>query len=117
MPPNPPWTAWPALNAPLSELVDEMRERHPSSGEINFHVPNAPDVVDSIRKIYAPDATNIDLLDGLSAEFKTWRFNVRASNTEPLLRLNVESRGDPALVKAKTAELSEYIDKNDRGMV
>ena len=54
---------------------------------------------------YTPHAIAVDRIDGLSFEFTTWRFNLRSSNTEPLLRLNVESRGDEALMREKTAEL------------
>ncbi len=59
---------------------------------------------------YAPSAKSVDFTDGLSMEFDRWRFNLRASNTEPLVRLNVESRADPALLKAKTDELLRHLD-------
>ena len=58
---------------------------------------------------YRPGAVNIDYTDGLSVEYTHWRFNLRSSNTEPLIRLNVESRGDAALMKAKTAQLLTLI--------
>jgi len=58
---------------------------------------------------YQPEAKSVDHTDGVSVEFERWRFNLRSSNTEPLIRLNVESRGDEALMRAKTAELLELI--------
>ena len=58
---------------------------------------------------YRPAARSEDLTDGVSLEFDTWRFNLRTSNTEPLIRLNVESRGDAVLMRQKTAELLELI--------
>jgi phosphomannomutase len=90
----------------LSSLVGERLRAFPSSGEINrkLAVP-APEVLDRIEAQYAPDALAVDHTDGVSVEFADWRFNLRASNTEPVIRLNVESRGDEALMRARTAEL------------
>ena len=93
----------------LSALVDERMERFPASGEINRTVDDAAEVLARIELTYAGEAERIEHVDGLSMEFSRWRFNLRASNTEPLLRLNVESRGDAALMKARTAELLEQI--------
>lgn len=64
-----------------------------------------------VRGIYAPTALHEDSLDGINLEFRDWRFNLRMSNTEPLLRLNVESRGDRALLEDKTAELLAPLDR------
>ncbi len=93
----------------LSALVADMRERHPSSGEINFRVSSAKAVTDRLEKRYRGKAVHIDGLDGLSMEFDDWRFNVRASNTEPLLRLNVETLGNPALLKKRVSEVAKAI--------
>ena len=93
----------------LSSLVAEMRDLHPSSGEINFLVDSADAVTERLCASYSPEAVRIDRLDGLSMEFPDWRFNVRASNTEPLLRLNVESLGNPALLKRRVSEVAKTI--------
>jgi phosphomannomutase len=92
-------------SAKLSSLVADRVAKFPASGEINRTVADANAVLKRIQAAYANDALAIDHVDGLSMEFTEWRFNLRASNTEPLLRLNVESRGDEALMRAKTAEL------------
>ena len=94
---------------PLSELVGERMRAFPSSGEINRRVENAAVTIKKIEAQYAAVADSVNHVDGLSAEYSDWRFNLRASNTEPLLRLNVESRGDEALMKTKTAELLKAI--------
>jgi phosphomannomutase len=94
---------------PLSELVGERIAKYPASGEINRRVDDAAATQAAVRRRYERDAVAIDTTDGLGMEFARWRFNLRASNTEPLIRLNVESRGDPALMEAKTAELLEAI--------
>jgi phosphomannomutase len=91
--------------ATLSTLVGERMRAFPASGEINRKVKDAPAVIARVESEYTPRAIAVDRTDGLSCEFPTWRFNLRSSNTEPLLRLNVESRGDEALMRAKTAEL------------
>ncbi len=90
---------------PLSELVGERIARYPASGEINRKVTDAKQTMSEVQAKYQASAKSVDFTDGLSMEFDQWRFNLRASNTEPLIRLNVESRGDIALMKAKTAEL------------
>ena len=95
---------------PISEMVAERIERYPVSGEINRTLSDPDGAIRRIEDRYAGSATAIDRTDGLSMEFDTWRFNVRKSNTEPLLRLNVESRGDRALMEQKTAELLALID-------
>ena len=91
--------------ASLSQLVGERMRAFPASGEINRKVKDAPAVIARVEADYTPGALAVDRSDGLSVEFSKWRFNLRSSNTEPLLRLNVESRGDTALMRAKTAEL------------
>jgi phosphomannomutase len=91
--------------AKLSTLVGERMRAYPASGEINRKVKDAQSVLARLEAEYTPKAVAVDRTDGLSVEFPAWRFNVRSSNTEPLLRLNVESRADAGLMRAKTAEL------------
>ncbi len=94
----------------LGELVRERMQQFPCSGEINFTVSDAQAVMQNIRGRYEPESDDQGLLDGVSLSFNdAWRFNLRASNTEPLLRLNVESRGDETLMQEKTEELSSLI--------
>ena len=90
---------------PLAELVAERMEAYPCSGEINRRVQDAPALMKLVRDKYAASALYEDTLDGVNLEFAQWRFNLRMSNTEPLLRLNVETRGDRALLEDKTAEI------------
>jgi phosphomannomutase/phosphomannomutase/phosphoglucomutase len=94
---------------PLSSLVAERIAQFPASGEINRRVIDAPATIARARQLYEPGARAIDFTDGLSIEFDTWRFNLRSSNTEPLIRLNVESRGDVELMRHKTEELLALI--------
>jgi phosphomannomutase len=84
-----------------------MVAKFPVSGEINSVVDNAADAIARVRKAF-PGGEE-DHTDGLSLDFKTWRFNLRSSNTEPIVRLNVESRGDKSLVEAKAAEILEVL--------
>lgn len=98
----------------LSELVDEMIENFPISGEINFKLTGitAPDILAKLENCYTNfdnNSAKIDKLDGLSVNFPNWRFNVRASNTEPLIRLNIESKGDKQLLQEKTKQLQNWI--------
>jgi len=90
---------------PLSELVALPMSRFPTSGEINRKVPDAKAAIATIREGYGPSALSIDETDGVGMDFPQWRFNLRMSNTEPLIRLNVETRGDRALLEEKTNEL------------
>jgi phosphomannomutase len=94
---------------PLSHLVRERMATFPCSGEINRHVCDVKTVLAAIEQHYGAAAEDIDRTDGISMTMGAWRFNVRGSNTEPVLRLNVESRGDVALMQAKTAELLALI--------
>ena len=94
---------------PLAEMVESRMQAYPCSGEINFRVNDAAVTLDRILAHYAADSPIIDRTDGLSLEFPAWRFNVRSSNTEPLLRLNVETRGDMSLLQDKTDELRRLI--------
>ena len=94
----------------LAGLVGERMRAFPASGEINREIADARGVIARVRAHYEPQAQALDLTDGLSLEFADWRFNLRGSNTEPLVRLNVESRGSEALMREKTAELLQLID-------
>jgi phosphomannomutase len=94
----------------LTELVESRMKAFPASGEINRRLPDAKLVLAAAEARYAPGAERLDFTDGLSVDHKEWRFNVRASNTEPLVRLNVESRGNEALMREKTAELLAFLD-------
>jgi len=91
----------------LSELVEEMENKYPCSGEINRKVTNSADILAAIEKKYSDG--RITKIDGLSVMYDTWRFNIRLSNTEPVMRLNVEVKGDRGLLAAKTRELLEQI--------
>lgn len=95
--------------APLSHYVQAAQQRYPVSGEINLTVAD-PQLVQQRLIQHYPDAQRDDC-DGLSLAFADWRFNLRVSNTEPLVRLNVETRGDPSLLAAKTTELLTLITK------
>lgn len=88
---------------PLSELVGQRQARYPASGEINRKVEDAGQTLEKLHQRYAPEALSVDDTDGYSFEFPEWRFNIRMSNTEPVVRLNVESRGDAALMQRQTA--------------
>ncbi|WP_103255743.1 phosphomannomutase [Tabrizicola aquatica] len=94
----------------LADLASRLRRDHPSSGEVNFTVPDAAAVMARVRATLAPQARSEDWTDGLSLDFGDWRLNLRASNTEPLLRLNVEARGDAGLVAAGVARLRALIE-------
>jgi phosphomannomutase len=93
----------------LSHWVAEAIAAYPCSGEINSTVEDAAAVLARIEQFFAGEVVSIDRTDGLSMEFADWRFNVRMSNTEPVVRLNVESRQDKALMEAKTSELLRLI--------
>ncbi len=93
----------------LSKLVGERIEKFPASGEINRKVDDAKVTMARVQEKYQSASRTADFTDGLSMEFDTWRFNLRASNTEPLIRLNVESRGDRKLMQEKTEELLALI--------
>lgn len=90
---------------PLSALVQERMQAYPCSGEINYKVANVKQVLEKVLTHFLPQQPQVDRTDGLSLTFDTYRFNVRGSNTEPVLRLNVESRGDAALVAEKVREI------------
>ena len=93
----------------LAQLVDERMQAFPASGEINRRVDDAEAVIADISEQFLPEAVSTDHTDGLSLEFNDWRFNLRRSNTEPVIRLNVESRGLPDLMQEKTAMLLDLV--------
>ncbi|AOX62857.1 phosphomannomutase [Stenotrophomonas sp. LM091] len=93
----------------LADLVEARMQKFPCSGEINFKVADAKRSVARVMEHYAAQAPSLDHTDGISANFGDWRFNLRSSNTEPLLRLNVETRGDAALLRARTDEISQLL--------
>jgi phosphomannomutase len=94
----------------LGDLVAGARAAYPSSGEINFRLADADAARAAFEAAYTGAAREVDRLDGLSLTFEGWRANLRASNTEPVLRLNVEAAGDARLVAAKVAEISALLE-------
>ena len=96
------WELISKSNLFLSDLILERKQRFPSSGEINFTVADPENCLEMVNSLFASGATSIDELDGLSMCFENWRFNLRKSNTEPLVRLNIETRGDQFLLREKT---------------
>jgi phosphomannomutase len=98
---------------PLSMLVKERMAEFPCSGEINSRLSNPKVVIEGITSLYSEDAVSIDHTDGVSINFDQWRFNLRSSNTEPVVRLNVESKGEQALMELKTKELLDKIAELD----
>ncbi len=99
-----------ATGKPLSELVGQRIARFPASGEINRKLDDPQQALIAVRERYGPQAIRIDETDGYGFEFPEWRFNLRMSNTEPVIRLNVESRGDRALMEQHTAEILEFLE-------
>jgi phosphomannomutase len=99
-----------ATGQPLSALVAEMQAAFPSSGEINYRLDDPAAAIARIEAAYGPEAIGTDRLDGVSLSFPDWRLNLRTSNTEPVLRLNVETRGDRDLLRARVAELRREIE-------
>jgi phosphomannomutase len=98
-----------SMGTPLSELLEERMQAFPCSGEINFRVADVGILIAEIESYYRPRKPNIDRTDGLTVEFPEWRFNLRGSNTEPLLRLNVETRSNPELLSEMTEEITGII--------
>ncbi|WP_376708396.1 phosphomannomutase CpsG [Shewanella surugensis] len=100
---------------PLSKIIASAIQAFPTSGEINIAINNPTEAINRVKTHYQAQASKIDTCDGISLEFtgdqKEWRFNLRHSNTEPLVRLNVESKGDPQLLKQKTNEVMALLIK------
>lgn len=95
----------------LSLLLNERIAKFPCSGEINRTVADAKSVLRQVEAKFVTAAALVDRTDGLGVEYDSWRFNLRTSNTEPVIRLNVESRNDAKLMQEKTEELLAFIDK------
>ncbi|MGP9704008.1 phosphomannomutase CpsG [Psychrobacter sp. AOP31-E1-50] len=95
----------------LSELVTGYIAAYPSSGELNFRLTthDAPTIISAIEDKFSTDNPTKSMLDGLSLNFGDWRFNIRASNTEPLIRLNIETRGDKPLLNKKIQEIKTWL--------
>jgi phosphomannomutase/phosphoglucomutase len=94
---------------PLSELVKARMKAYPCSGELNYKVADIPSALKKVLTYFSSLNPRIDETDGVSLEFYDWRMNIRASNTEPLLRLNVESRGNVDLVWIKVKEIETLL--------
>jgi len=95
----------------MSELVGERMTAFPCSGEINYRVSDVPAVLEAVKSHFSDQKPELDLTDGLSLELPEWRMNIRASNTEPLLRLNIEARANKALVDRLLKEVEGIIDQ------
>ena len=95
----------------LSELVTGYIQAYPSSGELNFRLTtyDAPTIISAIEEKFSAEKPAKSTLDGLSLDFGEWRFNLRASNTEPLIRLNIEARGDENLLATKTQDIQQWL--------
>jgi len=93
----------------LSDLVTERMQAYPCSGELNYKVNDSAKILAAVQQKYQAENPVLDETDGLSLEFTNWRMNIRSSNTEPLLRLNIESRGDAVLVQQKVKEIEAII--------
>lgn len=92
-------------NSTLEQLVSTRMSTYPASGEINSILTDPISAIERVRTIYESTALSSNEIDGLSLEFSDWRFNLRCSNTEPVVRLNVESRANESLMKEKTEEI------------
>ena len=103
------WEYLSSSNLLLTDLVTKQKNRFPSSGELNFTVPNVATCMERVQNHFLSKAISIDELDGLSMSFDSWRFNLRKSNTEPLVRLNIETRSNRSVLKEKTEELKALI--------
>ncbi|MAS11496.1 phosphomannomutase [Salinisphaera sp.] len=97
---------------PLSTLVEERIAAFPASGEINREIGDPDAALADLESHYGASAQAVEHVDGLSMDFGAWRFNLRKSNTEPVVRLNVEARGDIDLMRAKTDELLERLSRH-----
>ena len=96
-------------NQPLSELVSKRMQQYPISGEINIEIHRPEKLLEEIKNRYQNQSVSVDDIDGYSFDFDSWRFNLRMSNTEPLVRLNVETKGDKKLLSTKTDEILDLI--------
>lgn len=94
---------------PLSQLVSERQQAYPCSGEINFKVADVKACIQAVKNYYANQNPTIDETDGVSMDFGNWRMNIRGSNTEPLLRLNIETKADSALVQQQLQAITTLL--------
>ena len=94
---------------PLADLVAGYKAAYPSSGEINFTLADPAAAISRVQAALAPKAQSIDTTDGLSLDLGDWRFNLRSSNTEPVVRLNLETRGQPALVPEAVKMITDLL--------
>ncbi|HHT5678571.1 TPA: phosphomannomutase CpsG [Raoultella planticola] len=93
----------------LSQLVGDRMRAYPASGEINSSLKNPQKAIEKVLEKYGRNALSVDYTDGISIEYENWRFNLRSSNTEPVVRLNVESRADAQLMSTKTQEILDLL--------
>lgn len=93
----------------LADMVSHMEEEFPCSGEINLPASDTKKVLAAVRDKYAKDAVSVDTIDGIGINFENWRFNLRPSNTEPLIRFNLETRGDRKLMEEKRDEIVAFV--------
>lgn len=93
----------------LKELIQSRMDKYPSPGEINSKVSDPDKVIERVYNEYKQNTIKEDRTDGLSLEFSDWRFNLRQSNTEPVIRLNIETRGDKELLDRNCAKLLNLI--------
>jgi phosphomannomutase len=93
----------------LGDWVKDRFVAFPSSGEMNFKVADAGTAIEKVLSAYRTDALSIDETDGVSLAFEDWRFNLRRSNTEPLVRLNVESKGKANAVEAHVSAIADFL--------
>ena len=98
-----------ATGKPLSELVANRSARFVCSDEINYKFPNPADVMAGVVEAFKSTAVKIDYTDGISIEFEKWRFSLRSSNTEPLLRLNIEAHAGSIKITQKLTEIGQLI--------
>ena len=97
------------LGRSLGDWVRDSFIKFPSSGEKNFRVEDAGQAIENVLQVYRADAVSVDETDGVSLAFADWRFNLRRSNTEPLVRLNIESRGGAEGLSRKVADISALL--------
>lgn len=97
------------MGIPLSKMVANRIEKFPSSGEINSKLDDPKAAINRVLTTFKDDSIAQDYTDGISLEFPRWRFSLRSSNTEPVVRLNVESRGDIALMEEKTQQILKIL--------
>ena len=96
-------------NDSFSSMIKKRKEKYPSSGEMNFELNDPIKKISQVLDFYKKTAKKIERSDGLSISFTKWRFNLRLSNTESMIRLNVESKGDIKLLDTKTAEIRHIL--------